>query len=128
MCKEIEEKEADSMIMSAEKYNKEVFLIELEESLKEMKEKRNQKLKKQHSLLGEIYLQQKRSRCGNLYDIEYTSNFKNQFKRLLKKYPRSEEEFRQVFEKLESGDLIGVAYNNLGLEETKMYIRLWLQI
>ena len=73
MYKEIEEKEADSMIMSAEKYNKEVFLIELEESLKEMKEKRNQK--KQHSLLGEIYLQQKRSRCGNLYDIEYTSNF-----------------------------------------------------
>ena len=54
-----------------------------------------------------------------MYDIEYTSNFKNQFKRLLKKYPRSEEEFRQVFEKLESGDLIGVAYNNLGLEENE---------
>lgn len=54
-----------------------------------------------------------------MYDIEYTSNFKNQFKRLLKKYPRSEEEFRQVFEKLESGDLIGIAYNNLGLEENK---------
>lgn len=46
MCKEIEEKEADSMIMSAEKYNKEVFLIELEESLKEMKEKRKSKAKK----------------------------------------------------------------------------------
>lgn len=43
MYKEIEEKEADSMIMSAEKYNKEVFLIELEESLKEMKEKRKSK-------------------------------------------------------------------------------------
>lgn len=46
MYKEIEEKEADSMIMSAEKYNKEVFLIELEESLKEMKEKRKSKVKK----------------------------------------------------------------------------------
>ncbi|GAA6275904.1 hypothetical protein F170042I7_20900 [Blautia caecimuris] len=34
------------MIMSAEKYNKEVFLIELEESLKEMKEKRKSKAKK----------------------------------------------------------------------------------
>lgn len=49
MYKEIEEKEADSMIMSAEKYNKEVFLIELEESLKEMKEKRKSKKTAQSS-------------------------------------------------------------------------------
>lgn len=49
MYKEIEEKEADSMIMSAEKYNKEVFLIELEESLKELKEKRKSKKAAQSS-------------------------------------------------------------------------------
>lgn len=50
-----------------------------------------------------------------MYDIEYTSNFKNQLKRLLKKYPKSEGEFRKVFEELENGNLIGVAYDNLGL-------------
>lgn len=52
-----------------------------------------------------------------MYNIKYTSNFKNQFKRLLKKYPKSEDEFRKVFEELENGNLIGVAYDNLGLEE-----------
>lgn len=52
-----------------------------------------------------------------MYDIEYTSNFKNQFKRLLKKYPKSEDEFREVFEELENGNLIGTAYDNLGLQE-----------
>ena len=52
-----------------------------------------------------------------MYDIEYTSNFKNQFKRLLKKYPKSEDEFKKVFEELENGNLIGVAYDNLGLDE-----------
>ena len=50
-----------------------------------------------------------------MYDIEYTSNFKNQFKRLLKKYPKSEYEFKKVFEELENGNLIGTAYDNLGL-------------
>ena len=50
-----------------------------------------------------------------MYDIEYTSYFKNQFKRLLKKYPKSEDEFRKVFEELENGNLIGTAYDNLGL-------------
>lgn len=52
-----------------------------------------------------------------MYDIEYTSNFKNQFKRLLKKYPKPEDEFREVFEELENGNLVGVAYDNLGLKE-----------
>lgn len=52
-----------------------------------------------------------------MYDIEYTSNFKNQFKRLLKKYPKSKEEFQAVFEELENGNLIGVAYDGLGLKE-----------
>jgi len=54
-----------------------------------------------------------------LYDIEYTSNFKNQFKRLLKKYPKSKEEFEEVFLQLEHGNLIGVAYDNLGLPESE---------
>lgn len=52
-----------------------------------------------------------------MYDIEYTSNFKNQLKRLLKKYPKSENEFREVFEELENGNLIGTAYDNLGLKD-----------
>lgn len=52
-----------------------------------------------------------------MYQIEYTSNFKNQFKRLLKKYPKSREEFMEVFEQLERGELIGVAYDGLGLPE-----------
>jgi hypothetical protein len=58
-----------------------------------------------------------KSRCYILYQIEYTSNFKNQFKRLLKKYPKSREEFMEVFEQLERGELIGVAYDGLGLPE-----------
>lgn len=54
-----------------------------------------------------------------MYDIEYTSNFRNQFKRLLKKYPKSEDEFKKVFEQLERGELIGVAYDGLGLPESE---------
>ena len=54
-----------------------------------------------------------------MYHIEYTSNFKNQFKRLLKKYPKSKDEFTAVFERLERGELIGVAYNGLGLPESE---------
>ena len=38
-------------------------------------------------------------------------------KRLLKKYPTSEDEVKKVFEELENGNLIGVAYDNLGLDE-----------
>ncbi len=52
-----------------------------------------------------------------MYDIEYTSNFKNQVKRLLKKYPKSKDEFIKIFEQLEKGELIGDAYDNLGLPE-----------
>lgn len=54
-----------------------------------------------------------------MYYIEYTSNFRNQFKRLLKKYPNSEDEFKKIFEKIENGDLVGVAYNNLGLPQNE---------
>ncbi|MEY8425892.1 hypothetical protein AALB52_25150 [Lachnospiraceae bacterium 38-14] len=54
-----------------------------------------------------------------MYNIEYTSNFKNQFKRLLKKYPKSKDEFIAVFEQLERGELIGVAYDGLGLNENE---------
>jgi mRNA-degrading endonuclease YafQ of YafQ-DinJ toxin-antitoxin module len=54
-----------------------------------------------------------------LYYIEYTSNFKNQFKRLIKKYPKSETEFKLILEELEKGNLLGVAYDNLGLPETE---------
>ena len=39
MCKKIGEKEADSMTTATVEYNKDIFLAELEESLKEMKEK-----------------------------------------------------------------------------------------
>lgn len=52
-----------------------------------------------------------------MYNIEYTSNFRNQFKRLLKKYPKSESVFKEVIEKLENGEFIGAAYDNLGLPD-----------
>lgn len=35
----------------------------------------------------------------------------------MKKYPKSEDEFKKVFEQLEHGELIGVAYDGLGLTE-----------
>lgn len=54
-----------------------------------------------------------------MYEIEYTSYFKNQLKRLLKKYPKSEDEFKKVFEKLEKGELLGVAYDDLGLPDSE---------
>lgn len=38
MCKKISEKETDFMTTATVKYNKDIFLAELEESLKEMKE------------------------------------------------------------------------------------------
>ena len=43
MCKEIGEKEADSMTTATVEYNKDIFLAELEDSLKEMREKRKPK-------------------------------------------------------------------------------------
>lgn len=46
MCKKIDEKEADSMTTATVEYNKDIFLAELEESLKEMKEKRKSKTAK----------------------------------------------------------------------------------
>ena len=57
-----------------------------------------------------------------MYDIRYTSNFKNQLKRLLKKYSRSTDEFEGIFEQIEQGNFVGVPYDNLGLpEEENVY-------
>lgn len=46
MCKKIDKKEADSMTSATVQYNKDIFLAELEESLKEMQKKRKHKTKK----------------------------------------------------------------------------------
>lgn len=46
MDKKINEKEADSMMTANIEYSKDIFLAELEESLKEMKEKRKSKAEK----------------------------------------------------------------------------------
>lgn len=43
MCKKVGKKEAVSMTTVTVEYNKDVFLTELEESLKEMKERRKSK-------------------------------------------------------------------------------------
>lgn len=46
MCKKIDKKEADSMTTATVNYNKNIFLAEFEESLKEMREKRKSKATK----------------------------------------------------------------------------------
>ena len=58
------------------------------------------------------------------YKITYTSYFNNQFKRLMKRYPKSEDEFKQIIQQLEDGIIVGTPYNNLGLpidENVYMY-------
>lgn len=54
-----------------------------------------------------------------MYVIEYTSIFNNQFKKLMKKYNKSKEQFYDMFRRLERGELIGVRYNNLGLPDNE---------
>ncbi len=60
MGKKINEKEADSMTTATVEYNKDAFLAELEESLKEMKEKRNSKTaKKERSSWRDLFTAEK---------------------------------------------------------------------
>ena len=60
MCKKINEKETDSMTTATVEYNKDIFLAELEESLKEMKEKRKFKtVKKERSSWRDLFTTEK---------------------------------------------------------------------
>ena len=51
------------------------------------------------------------------YNVTLTSYFKNQIKRLSKKYPKSMPEFENAISELENGNLIGIQYDNLSLPE-----------
>lgn len=60
MGKKINEKEADSMTTATIEHNKDIFLAELEESLKEMKEKRkSQTAKKERSSWRDLFTTEK---------------------------------------------------------------------
>lgn len=61
MCKKIDAKEVDSMSTAIVEYNKDIFLAELEDSLKEMKEKRKSKaVKKERSSWRDLFTKEKK--------------------------------------------------------------------
>lgn len=56
MCKKEDEREADSMTTASVEYNKKIFLAELEESLKEMSEKKKcNNTKTKQSSWGDLF-------------------------------------------------------------------------
>ena len=60
MCKKINEKEAYSMTTANVEYNKDIFLSELEESLKEMRKKRESRTaKKERSSWRDLFTTEK---------------------------------------------------------------------
>ena len=60
MYKEINKREADSMTSITVEYNKDIFLHELEESLKEMKEnKKNRATKNKQSSWHDLFTKEK---------------------------------------------------------------------
>lgn len=57
------------------------------------------------------------------YSIQSTPAFKREYKKLVKKYPRSQEEIDSVISSLEAGNLVGDEYDNIGLPDDEKIIK-----
>ena len=59
-----------------------------------------------------------------MFTVEPTKQFEREYKRIIKKYPKSKETFEDIFEELEKGNLIGDEYPDLGLPADEMVCKI----